>query len=271
MNISTLLRHKPHDIDAIHTQVKRDIEQVRAKSTCSKLAVHHLVKTCKSLRAGPEQAKQNSVLLEIAESVYAARMAVCTLREGRIAAPSSCSKIMPAEVIEDDIAIHGASNPFRGSPIEQINTDHLAACVHDIGTKGYGQAWTSYDSNRNQAATVCHISRSDFESEGLLDLYRYLTDVNAKLSEAQEAMLARFAASQEAQLEYARSIKREHKEATAEVRRLQRVGEMALRQTWKQVNDTLQNAADKAQRSLQSVDDQAIHTHQASEADRAGV
>ena len=263
-----MLRHKSHDIDAIHTQVKRDIEQVRAKSTCSKRAVHQLVKTCKSLGAGPEQAKETSVLSETASSLYAARMVVCTLREGRIAAPSSCNKIMPPEVIEEDVAIPGASNPFRDSPIEQINTDHLAECVHDIGTKGYGQTWTSYDSNRNQAANVCHISRSDFESEGLLDLYRYLTDVNAKLSEAQEAMLARFAASQEAQLEYARSIKREHKEATAEVRKLQRAGDMALRQTWKQVNDTLQDAAQKAQRSLQSVDEQAMHTHQASEADQ---
>ncbi|RAK77298.1 putative nuclear membrane fusion protein Kar5 [Aspergillus fijiensis CBS 313.89] len=156
------------------------IDSMKLAPSCSRLAVSELVSSCQSIGGRSEKQDTDMYLdLELVRSLYAARLAICELREAKAAAPDTCSSlvIVPPQKRGRFGFIFG--DRIRFSAPELIQKPQLESCLQSLETRP--QWWTSYSNSRQNAVVICQAARDETEKAELLELYRSILNSSAEL------------------------------------------------------------------------------------------
>ncbi|OJK02636.1 hypothetical protein ASPACDRAFT_57639 [Aspergillus aculeatus ATCC 16872] len=156
------------------------IDSMKLAPSCNRLAVSELVSSCQSIGGRTEKQDTDIYLdLELVRSLYAARLAICELREAKAAAPDTCSSlvIVPPQKRGKFGFIFGDRIRFRAP--EVIQKPQLESCLQSLETRP--QWWTSYSNSRQNAVVICQAARDETEKEELLELYRSILNSSAEL------------------------------------------------------------------------------------------
>ncbi|RAH64532.1 putative nuclear membrane fusion protein Kar5 [Aspergillus aculeatinus CBS 121060] len=156
------------------------IDSMKLAPSCSRLAVSELVSSCQSIGGRSEKQDTDIYLdLELVRSLYAARLAICELREAKAAAPDTCSSlvIVPPQKRGRFGSIFG--DRIRFSAPELIQKPQLESCLQLLETRP--QWWTSYSNSRQNAVVICQAARDETEKAELLELYRSILNSSAEL------------------------------------------------------------------------------------------
>ncbi|PYI36603.1 hypothetical protein BP00DRAFT_386567 [Aspergillus indologenus CBS 114.80] len=168
--------------------------------SCNRLAVSELVSSCQSIGRRAEKQDTDIYLdLELVRSLYAARLAICELREAKAAAPDACSSLMIGPPQKRGRFGFIFSDRIRFSAPDVIQKPHLESCLQSLETRP--QWWTSYSNSRQNAVVICQAARDETEKEELLELYRTIlnssTELERGLHEALEVAAADLARQKE--------------------------------------------------------------------------
>ena len=147
--------------------------------------------------------------LETTKSIFAARFALCELRDASARIPPQCAPIMAVSAQTDVKISQNLSRPTTHAA-EQISSSDLKACLKALESKP--QSWTSYSNSRQYASMICDASRVDIMKDEALELFRLLTAVGYEMSHALTDALQRAASQQEAETAFAEALKNLHAE-----------------------------------------------------------
>jgi hypothetical protein len=147
--------------------------------------------------------------LETTKSVFAARFALCELRDAGARTTPQCAPIMAVSA-QIDVKISQILSKSTSHAAEQISSADLGACLKALESKP--QSWTSYSNSRQYASMICDASRADIMKDEALELFRLLTTVGYEMSNALTDALRRATSQQEAEMAFAEALKDLHAE-----------------------------------------------------------
>lgn len=186
-------------------QVLSIIRTVEKLPLCPKIATAALVHSC----SGMEESSSTNIdhLFEQSKTVYAARLAVCELQDAFNPVPNECLSFVPTRENTRKQSIYGwlrADGPTepitRFQDYEVVTEKNIQQCLTALGTKA--QWWTSYSNNRQTAVVMCHAMSASVKkgkfihrvlslqqslniiTDETLAMYRVLTEVNSKATDA---------------------------------------------------------------------------------------
>lgn len=185
------------------------LETLNDKPACRKAATRLLITSCQSIREDAINPRPSVEDLETTKSIFAARFALCELRDASARAPPQCAPIMAVSA-KTDVKISLNLSKSTTHAAEQVNSNDLRACLKALESKP--QSWTSYSNSRQYASMICDASRVDIMKDEALELFRLLTTVGYEMSHALTDALRRATSQQEAETAFAEALKNLHAE-----------------------------------------------------------
>lgn len=145
----------PESIESVFAII-RSVEDL---PVCSKVATAALITSCAGMNTDPETTVDNYI--EQANTVYAARLAVCELVDASVTIPSECNDFVPTRKTTGKRSVYswlrpdGPSEPITHyQDYEEVTEKSLQSCTKALGAKP--QFWTSYSNSRQNAVVMCH-------------------------------------------------------------------------------------------------------------------
>ncbi|RAL17353.1 putative nuclear membrane fusion protein Kar5 [Aspergillus homomorphus CBS 101889] len=184
---SLLTAHTPKQ-DTILQEALILLDSMKLSPSCNRIAVSELVSSCQSIGGRAEKPDKDIYLtLEHVRSLYAARLAICELKEAKATIPDACLPLMIAPPHRRGILGFSLGEKLRFSSPELIQKSRLESCLRSLETRP--QWWTSYSNSRQNAVVICQAARSEIEKEELVKLHRAIVDSTRKLNRGlQEAL-----------------------------------------------------------------------------------
>ncbi|PYH44127.1 putative nuclear membrane fusion protein Kar5 [Aspergillus saccharolyticus JOP 1030-1] len=175
VDLASLLTARALKQDTIMQEAVELLKSMQLAPSCNRLAVSDLISSCQSISGRPENQDTDIYLgLEPVRSLYAARLAVCELKEAKAAAPEACLALMVAPRQK-----RGILDFVRFSDPQGLQKSRLEACLQSLETRP--QWWTSYSNSRQNAVVICQAARGETEKEELLELYRAIANQTVTL------------------------------------------------------------------------------------------
>lgn len=212
-NITDLLNLRYANDEAAQARVITLVDSLNEQPACHQGAAVQLITSCQSVKQETINRKLSSEKLEQMKSIYAARLANCEQRQTGAADPLACSPIMAfSSVVHNDPSSELPKTSGRMS-MEHISDAELTACVETLNSTP--QSWTSYSNGRQQAESICDVSRTDVKIQEVINTVGIVVadmaklhqgmindiDLTALRQEAEKAWLVAFQQAREAELE----------------------------------------------------------------------
>lgn len=241
MNFTDLINKKSSSHDFPPSHVAELLRIMNNKPACHKVATHQLITFCKSIKEDTTNPRPSVEALEATKSIFAARLAICELREASASIPSQCK---PLFSISLDISDGSTRNPLRlsSSAAEQVSSADLRACLRALEARP--QSWTSYSNGRQDAALICDASRADIKKEEALELFSLLTTLGFELSQAIVDALQRATSQQEAQIAFAEALKDLHTQQRQDLIKAHRENKAIIEESSNQLTEAVQHVSD---------------------------
>jgi hypothetical protein len=151
----------------------RLIESSKGSSSCKKAATEQLLSSCSALDASLTQEGRSSGELDKLKSQYAARLAVCELKEA-----------------EDPPKLPRCSLLAYQDAGRSFNRAQLAACLRELQDSMV--FWASYSNSLQNVGYMCQVARAEIEKDELLEQRRASLEttllVTRVLSEFQQSV-----------------------------------------------------------------------------------
>ncbi|KAL4812904.1 hypothetical protein BDW67DRAFT_178370 [Aspergillus spinulosporus] len=177
------LRSQKHD--ELFTKALQLLESLNSSSSCNKLAATKLVSSCKSIGRDTESTSTGGsdtyLTLERVRSLYAARLAICELREAGIPTPSACRSVDRFQPPRRGLWGRHTRNSFVTDAFDNIPKSDLEPCIRTLESRP--QWWTSYSNSKQNAVIICQASRIEIDKEDILETYNSILHSSAKLSD----------------------------------------------------------------------------------------
>jgi Tht1-like nuclear fusion protein len=180
------------------------LKTLNDKPACHKAATHQLITSCQSIREDAMNPRPSVENLETTKSIFAARLAICELRDASARTPPQCAPIMTVSA-RIDMKISQNLSKSTTYAAEQISSGDLRACLKALESKP--QSWTSYSNSRQYASMICDASRVDILKDEALELFRLLTNIGYDMSHALADALQRAISQQKAEMAFAKALK----------------------------------------------------------------
>ncbi|CBF85530.1 hypothetical protein AN1771.2 [Aspergillus nidulans FGSC A4] len=158
------------------------LETLNSSSSCNKLAATKLVSSCKSIGRNAESTggSDTYLTLERVRSLYAARLAICELREAGIPTPSACRSVDHFQPPRRGLWGRHPRNSFV-TDIDNMPKSDFEPCIRVLESRP--QWWTSYSNSKQNAVIICQASRIEIDKEDILETYNSILHSSAKLSD----------------------------------------------------------------------------------------
>lgn len=146
------------------------MDAVDKMPSCQKLASAAILNSCSSLNHKSTLSTDQGVdsMLEKAQSIYAARLAVCELIDVNAPIPDACNPFRPTQRNTRKTGFRGYFNdngPTDPIPYYKVYEDqtaqHLDLCASSLASKP--QWWTSYSNARQNGLVMCYGMRAQVE------------------------------------------------------------------------------------------------------------
>lgn len=146
------------------------MDSVDKMPSCQKLASAAIVNSCSNLNHKSTLSTDQGVdaMLEKAQSIYAARLAVCELIDVNAPIPDACNPFRPSQRNTRKTGFSGWFNnngPTDPVPYYEVYEDetaqHLDLCASSLASKP--QWWTSYSNARQNGLMMCYAMRAQIE------------------------------------------------------------------------------------------------------------
>jgi hypothetical protein len=199
-NLTDLINQRSPGNDFVPTHVVELLKALRNKPACHKASTHQLIISCQSIREDATNPRPSIEILEATKSIFAARLAICELREANVNTPPQCKPLLSISLDAYD-GSSGNPSQLSGHAGEQVSSADLRACLRALEAKP--QSWTSYSNSRQHAAMICHASRTEIMKDEVLNLYHILTTLGSEISQAFAGVLERSKSQREEETGYA--------------------------------------------------------------------
>ncbi|KAL3430430.1 hypothetical protein BDV09DRAFT_189255 [Aspergillus tetrazonus] len=158
------------------------LETLNSSSSCNKLAATKLVSSCKSIGRNAESTggSDTYLTLESVRSLYAARLAICELREAGIPTPSACRSVDHFQPPRRGLWGRHPRNSFV-TDFDNMAKSDFEPCIRVLESRP--QWWTSYSNSKQNAVIICQASRIEIDKEDILETYNSILHSSAKLSD----------------------------------------------------------------------------------------
>lgn len=203
--------------------VKQLLETWDNKPACHKAATRLLIVSCKSIKEDVTNPQPSIENLENTKSIFAARLAICELRDAGVSTPSQC---IPITAVSGDVP-------------GKITSGDLRACLKTLESKP--QSWTSYSNSRQDSVAICAFSRADIMKDEGLELLRLLTTVGYGVSQALADAHLYATSQQEAEMAFGEALKAVHEEQLRDLAHLKE-SSTQLNEVASHVSDTIRLA-----------------------------
>jgi hypothetical protein len=209
------------------------------KPECYKTATHQLITSCQSIREDTLHPKPSLEDLEKRKSIFAARLAICELREANANTPPQCKPILSSSV-----AAYGgsSSSPSQPSADQQVRDDELRACLRALEAKP--QSWTSYSNNRQHAALLCDVSRNQIIKDEALSLFHLLIGLGPDFVQALSDAFQHANLLQEAQTAFAKAFKDLHTEQVRDLAGAHQAYKAVIQESSDQLTNIVSHVSD---------------------------
>jgi Tht1-like nuclear fusion protein len=212
--------------DVVPTPVRELLEAWDNKPACHKAATRLLIVSCKSTKEDVTNPRPSIENLENTKSIFAARLAICELRDAGVSTPSQC---IPITTVSGDLP-------------GKISGGDLRACLKALESKP--QSWTSYSNNRQGSVAICAFSRADMMKDEELERLRLLTTVGYGVSQALADALLRATSQQEAEIAFAQALKTLHAEQLRDLAKAYQESKAHLKESSTQLNKAVSHVSD---------------------------
>jgi hypothetical protein len=239
-NFTDLINQRPDGDDFVPARVVRLLRSSADKPECYKAATHQLITSCQSIREDTLNPKPSLEDLEKRKSIFAARLAICELREANANTPPQCKPIVSSSVAVYD---GSSSSPSQLSADQQVRDVELRACLRALEAKP--QSWTSYSNNRQDAALLCDVSRNQIIKDEALSLFHLLTGLGSDLAQALADALRRANSQQEAQMANAEALKDLHTEQVRDLAGAHQAHKAVIQESSDQLTNIVSHVFDK--------------------------
>ncbi|PWY76943.1 hypothetical protein BO70DRAFT_397837 [Aspergillus heteromorphus CBS 117.55] len=180
VDLLSLLNSKPRDHDVLFAEALGLLESMKSSPSCNRMATSKMVTSCQTIGGKPEKADPEiHVALDRVRSIYAARLAMCELKEAGAAIPSPCISVSIQPPPKRGIFGVSSSHKPRSNDLESIPKGQLESCLKLLESRP--QWWTSYSNSRQNAVVICQAARIENEKAELLELYRSIVQGSVKL------------------------------------------------------------------------------------------
>ncbi|KAL4759337.1 putative nuclear membrane fusion protein Kar5 [Aspergillus foveolatus] len=158
------------------------LETLNSSSSCNKLAATKLVSSCKSIGRNAESTggSDTYLTLESVRSLYAARLAICELREAGIPTPSACRLVDHFQPPRRGLWGRNPKSSFV-TDFDNMPKSDFEPCIRVLESRP--QWWTSYSNSKQNAVIICQASRIEIDKEDILETYNSILHSSAKLSD----------------------------------------------------------------------------------------
>ncbi|KAL4748683.1 hypothetical protein BDW72DRAFT_214597 [Aspergillus terricola var. indicus] len=169
--------------DELFTKALQLLETLNSSSSCNKLAATKLVTSCKSIGRNTESTggSDTYLTLERVRSLYAARLAICELREAGVPTPSACRSVNRFQPPRRGLWGRHTRNSLVTDDFDNIPKADSEPCIRVLESRP--QWWTSYSNSKQNAVIICQASRIEIDKEDILETYNSILHSSAKLSD----------------------------------------------------------------------------------------
>ena len=170
------------------------IKSVETLPSCAKVASSALMHSCSALGGSIQHDETNYARgsdLFVAEEtdIYAARLAVCELRDAEYPLPKECQPFVPTDRGTKKREVRGwwtKSGPTKPTNLFQYYDDiteaNLKQCRKALSSDG--RSWTSFSNSKQNAIVMCRAMRSEVEKDEQLYIGKILADTAAAAAES---------------------------------------------------------------------------------------
>ncbi|KAL4770487.1 hypothetical protein BDW60DRAFT_209148 [Aspergillus nidulans var. acristatus] len=183
VDLVTFLDSRTRKHNELFTKAVQLLETLNSSSSCNKLAATKLVSSCKSIGRNAESTggSDTYLTLESVRSLYAARLAICELREAGIPTPSACRSVDRFQSPRRGLWGRPTRNSFVTDEFDNIPKSDFEPCIRVLESRP--QWWTSYSNSKQNAVIICQASRIEIDKEDILETYNSILHSSAKLSD----------------------------------------------------------------------------------------
>lgn len=182
VDLVTFLDSRTQKHNELFTKALQLLETLNSSSSCNKLAATKLVSSCKSIGRNAESTggSDTYLTLESVRSLYAARLAICELREAGIPTPSACRSVDHFQPPRRGLWGRHPRNSFV-TDFDNMAKSDFEPCIRVLESRP--QWWTSYSNSKQNAVIICQASRIEIDKEDILETYNSILHSSAKLSD----------------------------------------------------------------------------------------
>ncbi|CAI7645181.1 unnamed protein product [Penicillium glandicola] len=184
----SFLSSQAQNQDSIFNEAVKILDSMKSSPSCNRLAATRLVNSCQTFSDGKDGGQMDSPeTLDLLQSVYAARLALCEIDGTGTPMPPSCLPITVSPPPQKNrfgfVSRHRGSDPAS----DEVPKELLEQCLRTLESRP--QWWTSYSNSRQNSLVICHASRMETEKDELIDLHRSIANSSLKLNNGlQEAL-----------------------------------------------------------------------------------
>jgi hypothetical protein len=235
-NLTDLINQRPSSDDFVPTHVVKLLKALSNKPACHKAAAYQLITSCQSVRADTLNPRPSLEDLETTKSIFAARLAICELREANANTPPQCRSLLTVSLDTFDRSPRNPSQ-LSGQVGDQVSPADLRACLRALEARP--QSWTSYSNNRQPAALICDVSRSEIMKDEALNLFHLLTALGSEISQALADALQRATSQQETEMAFAEALKDLHAEQLRDLAKAHQENKAVIEESTSQLTEVV--------------------------------
>ncbi|KAL4885661.1 hypothetical protein BJY04DRAFT_214449 [Aspergillus karnatakaensis] len=155
--------------------------------SCNQIAASRLITPCESIGQKPDTSMKTDTNFELenAQSVYAARLALCELSGAGASMPQACLSInAPPGQQKRTFGFFSKRVPAADDDYF-VSTEVLEPCLRALESRP--QWWTSYSNNKQNAEVICQAARIEKEKREILELYNTLRKSTVHMNDGLQA------------------------------------------------------------------------------------
>ncbi|PSN73705.1 hypothetical protein BS50DRAFT_193558 [Corynespora cassiicola Philippines] len=225
--LASLLEYPPVETPAVLAKALEVIRELESRPSCYRYAAMNLINDCKDLEKDPgNDGKDTETSLDYLKEQYAARNAVCELRNALFPIPKECSILTPSvEACRDWGRWNGLFGRTKTVDVdgEPCYPEHSRAkfqsCLKALSKTG--PSWTSYSNSKQNAVLMCQASRNALERDRDLAAYKNFTQIIQHLQRILSHEVHQWKASSSEQMEFMKNAATLQESITADMRTTQ--------------------------------------------------